>query len=481
MNERRINWCGRLRHIQDPHFAVLGTPGSGKSLNITLLQDSVLGPGPEPRVHSAIFDPKLELYPYLRQRFDAHCIHLIHPIDERAVRWDVKTDVHNRARAIQVADALIPEVKDDKQPYFRDTARRLLRETMNSYRLRGLNWTLNDLLQGCGDPETVQRVLAAHRRTEFLNRELQGSETARKDVHSTLSTTLSHFELTAACHARNTNQEFSARSWLAQPPSIILLPYDATYDKAIAPLNRAIFRYLVDEILHQPAGQETETWAFFDEARLAGQLPGLVDLMRTGRSKGAHVVLGIQDVPGFFEVHGEWVGKELLGLCGNKLFLRITEPMTARYASDCFGSAPVVVKTTTDSKTQSRNGDSTTQTTNRVVQDARIILERDFTRLLSPSKERALGYQGFAFPPVPEARSKEVRPRYQVNRKYRVEVDAEYLDRELGEVPSPEFLRTCPAFQPVADERMERLDWSEREREYFLGAAGGTAKRVEQL
>lgn len=470
MKERKYNWCGGCRALQDPHFAVFGTPGSGKSLTIGMLKASVLGPGPRPRVRATIYDAKLELYPYLCQVFEPDAIHLLHPFDRRGVQWDIGSDVHNAPRALQVASSLVPEAKDEKNPYFRDRARQYVAEAMNSLRLRRLSWQLNDLLQGCTDPESLEALLRAHPNTEFITQR-EGSQEATKDVFSTIDSVFDQLVYAASASARSSNRWFSARRWLEEPPSIVLLPYDSTYDKALGPLNRAIFQCLVDEILHQPKGKEVETWTFFDEARLAGRMPGLVDLMRTGRSKRNHTVLGVQDIAGFVDAHGESVAKELLGLCGNKLFLRLTEPTTAKYASECFGSAAAEETTVSDGITKGGKSKSRTTTENRAPKDAKVILESEFLRLRSPSKELRQGYTGFVLPPLARADSDEpdrAQPRYGLNHRYRVRVDAAYLDKHVRPDPSPEFLEECPAYAQVDDEDMERLVWTEEQRRYFL-------------
>ena len=470
MKEYKYNWCGGLRTLEDPHFAIFGTPGGGKSLTTSMLEDSVLGPGPRPRVHATIYDAKLELYPYLCQIFDSDAIHLLHCFDKRAVRWAIKRDVHNAPRALQVASAFIPKTGEEKNPYFRAQARAFVTEAMNSLRLRELDWTLNDLLQACSDPETLHALWKAHPNTEFMAVR-EGAVESTKDIHSTIDSVFAQLVYAASASARSSNRWFSARRWLKEPPSIVLLPYDSTYDEALGPVNRAIFQYLVDEILHQPKGREVETWTFFDEARLAGRMPGLVDLMRTGRSKRNHTVLGIQDVAGLIDVHGESVAKELLGLCGNKLFLRLTEPSTAKYASECFGSAAVEETTVSDGVTKGGKSKSRTTTENRAPKDAKVILESEFLRLRSPSKELRQGYTGFVLPPLPRSGSDEpdrAQPRYGLNHKYRVRVDGAYLDEHLRPEPSPKFLEECPAYAQVDDQDMERLVWTEEQRRYFL-------------
>ncbi|MFX8836738.1 type IV secretion system DNA-binding domain-containing protein, partial [Acinetobacter baumannii] len=60
-----------------------------------------------------------------------------------------------------------------------------------------------------------------------------------------------------------------------------------------------------------------QAWFFLDEVREAGELDGLSRLMTKGRSKGACVVLGFQDIDGMRDVYGDQVANEICAQCNN--------------------------------------------------------------------------------------------------------------------------------------------------------------------
>ena len=104
-------------------------------------------------------------------------------------------------------------------------------------------------------------------------------------------------------------------------------------------LNRMLFARISNLLLEpgeQEAKQRGQTWIFVDELRRAGKLPGLVDVMVEGRSKGACCVLGFQDVGGLWEVYSKDEANEIIGACGNKVFLQTADQVTAEYASKHF-------------------------------------------------------------------------------------------------------------------------------------------------
>ena len=76
--------------------------------------------------------------------------------------------------------------------------------------------------------------------------------------------------------------------------------------------------------------------------REAGELDGLGRLLTKGRSKGACVVLGFQDIDGLRDVYGTELANEIAGLCSNKAILRTDSSSTAEWASKLFGEREVL-------------------------------------------------------------------------------------------------------------------------------------------
>lgn len=94
-------------------------------------------------------------------------------------------------------------------------------------------------------------------------------------------------------------------------------------------------------------------------------MEGLTKLLVEGRSKGACVVLGFQDLPGLQSVYGEKIAAEVIGLCSNKAFLRSSDPETQKFASSNFGDReidlPRISITTSQSKSRGKDGTSYTE------------------------------------------------------------------------------------------------------------------------
>ena len=109
----------------------------------------------------------------------------------------------------------------------------------------------------------------------------------------------------AAAWDRATHR-LSLRAWLDQE-AILILANDEENRAAIDTINQLLFKRLSELVLargERPEASRRTTWFLLDEVRQAGRLDGLSALMTKGRSKGAAVLLGFQDIHGLHEVYG---------------------------------------------------------------------------------------------------------------------------------------------------------------------------------
>ena len=114
---------------------------------------------------------------------------------------------------------------------------------------------------------------------------------------------------------------------------------DPSLDVILNVLNRALFQRLVELVRSMPelrSGDTRETWFILDELRNAGRFENLDKLCSEGRSKGACVALGFQDLSGLCEVYGDKAANSIIGVCNNKLFLHNGDQATIDYATKHF-------------------------------------------------------------------------------------------------------------------------------------------------
>lgn len=399
-------WWGMMRlpsRVATSHFAVVGSTGSGKTLSIRFLMQSVLpfiGTGKDQR--ALIYDAKQDMLSILAGINPPCDVVILNPFDKRGVAWDMAKDITAPATAQQIAMILIPENKHAAQPFFADAARHLLSGVLISFIKKcPEKWTFRDVLVALKSKERLKKVLLATPETSDLVEQYFSDETTARNVMSTVATKMQHYEFIAAAWERS-ERAISLREWLTGE-FILVLGNDEATRTALDAINQVIFKRLSELILAQTESETRRTWVFLDELRQAGRLEGLSSLLTKGRSKGASVILGYQDIEGLREVYGYQLANEIAGQCANKAILRCDSADTARWASALFGEREVLERreslnqsSSSTSNSYSLGGSSTsgssTQTSEQVLK-REVVLPSEIMDIAPTTPENGLsGY-----------------------------------------------------------------------------------------
>lgn len=347
--------------VATKHFLVAGTTGSGKTLTLKMLMKDALPLVGTGRNHRAlVYDAKHDMMAILQGIFkgagSAPRIVLLDPFDTRGAAWKMAEDIRSPEMAEHLATMLVPEEKGASQPFFADAVRHLLSGVLKSFILtRPGTWTFANVLCVMRSEKQLRETLAACTQTRHLVAQYFSRADTFQDIFSTIATKLQRFETVAAAweHAR---ESVSLDQWLnGEEEFILVLGNDELARPALDAVNRVLFKRVIDLVLTQPdvsAGASRRTWFFLDELREAGCLEGLNSLLTKGRSKGACVVLGFQDIDGLEEAYGERVAREMLGQCNCKAFLKMGSERTGEWASKVIGDTEVWVQTSSNSRTR---------------------------------------------------------------------------------------------------------------------------------
>jgi len=348
------------------HFILIGAPGSGKTTLLHLTLNSVL---PYIRAGSnrraVVYDPKREIYPALLGMGVAEDrIIIANPFDLRASGWNIAADVTAPATALEIATILVPS-KSEIQPFFPDAARGLLGGVMESLLLVAPGvWTFRDVVLALRNETRLKTILELTESTKHLVGTYISGTDAHRDIKSTIENVMRRLSFIAAAW-EHTASKFSLEQWI-KDESILLLGNTPALESTLQQLNNALLHRLSQLILTQPEARESQVppqhWIFIDELRRAGKLDYLPALMVEGRSKGACVFLAFQDLPGFFEVYGDKLAREIIGSCRNKGYLKIVDLDTAKLASEYFGIHELEIGRLSESwSTSTTKGQITTQ------------------------------------------------------------------------------------------------------------------------
>lgn len=335
------------------HFLAVGAPGSGKTITVLLLLKSVLArmmePGSDARL--LLYDSKNDFLSYLATMVPSDKIRVLNPLDTRCHAWDMAKDITHEAMAKDLACALVPLNNKDGNPYFPKTARTLLAGVIKAFMFHGNEWTLRDVLLATLTPERLKEVLLSYYGTEHLMTHFK-AEVTFNNIHSTLDSALEDFRGIAAAWeiAFKAGRKFTINDgpdgtpgWISTQ-EVLVMGNSTQAKEAISGVNQLLCTQVAKAILDREGYSNSENWIVLDEFRELGMLPYISDLMITGRSKGAAVFLGFQDISGVEEIYGEKRAREIVGCTTNVALLHLnsTQPDTQVWASKILGDVTFI-------------------------------------------------------------------------------------------------------------------------------------------
>lgn len=385
------------------HFYITGTPGSGKSLTLGVLIKQAIDSIAERRspTRVVVYDPKQELLPLVVACAPEVPKQVINPFDKRAAWWNLARDFCDDASADQLAKMLIPESEAGER-YWTTAPRSIFAGLVKALnRARPGAWRLRDLLLILRDPPVLQLILNHSEDTRHLTRLHLEMEKTRLSLLSQLQGDLQPYESIAALWdlaERRENPETSIVGFTSEPRAVVVVSNNPKYSAALGPLYQLYILRLSDAVRSGDASESTtggeasasRTWLVIDEAVTVGKLPGLKELMAEGRSRGACVALGFQDIHDMYVVYGEDELNGILGQCGNKAVLRIDNGVSAEAMSKQFGTREVV-------KTSTSMGPEGDVRESQDFSEEVLVLPKELMQLEPPNPGPVRGYYQTAF------------------------------------------------------------------------------------
>ena len=374
------------------HFLVMGATNTGKTLVQRMLMQSALktiGLGLDQR--AIVFDAKQDVLSILAG-MNLRCpVLTLDPFDARGYAWDMAADITALTDAQTLAVNLVPIDEQATQKFFDEAVRSLFEEVIVTFidTVPG-NWTFADVINTLRDRDRLCRVLKKTTQgAELLKLCFANEETAR-NIMSNVHVRTNPYRSIAATwqRAKAAGRMVSLNDWLDQE-YVLVLGNSHKARPAIQAINQVLFTRLKELILDQSESTTRRNWVFLDEVRQAGRLAALTDLMVEGRSKGACVVLGFQDIEGMKHVHTTHLANELIGQAHNVCFTKLVNPETAAHASENFGEyeQTEVNESFTES---SGGGRSRTVSVSRAKHVA--VMPSEFMSIPMPSPEKGLTF-----------------------------------------------------------------------------------------
>ncbi|MBI1827320.1 MAG: type IV secretion system DNA-binding domain-containing protein [Planctomycetes bacterium] len=386
----RLDWGGMSlpETVSGGHFCVIGTTGSGKTVSLRLLMQSVL---PQIRrgrgMRAVVFDDKRDLYSVVRGMGLTCPVVILNPFDGRSASWDMARDLHREpALATQIAATLIPQHKEDS--FFTSAARDLFAALLLALDAHANSrWTLRDALLCLSDMSFLKHLLESVPYTQHVAREylVAKTETTATNVRQTISASIGALRPIAALWSQS-RVSISLEDW-AQGEYVLLLASDKSLGATMDALNRLLFQRAAELVLKY-GSEDQRTWLFLDETKEAGRFKALPTLLTEGRTKGARVVMGFQDINGMRAVYGQELANEITGMCANKALLLTDDAVTAKFESETLGDTEWL------ERMRSTSGDAKAGDTrwSENISQRSSVLPSEFMSLPPADRRRFFGY-----------------------------------------------------------------------------------------
>lgn len=348
-------WKLPLKQRED-HFLFLGTSGAGKTLSLTQQYATVLPHiTPDSSERVIIYDKKGDALPILWALNEQRLIHkditpiFFNPLDRRTHTWDIAADVailpKNQLDTPfhRIVTNLFPLQKDaggKHDRFFYSKLVDLAKLVLHGFAAAGIRWSLRDLFSVITNETHRNKVITLGPRGRESLGKLGDDDTIRNIEASVAADLVPFGELANLMQlaadqtiAPQRNKTFTIHEFLSNP-GILVFSGTTNPDVPLAHLNRTFLTELIEQLAKGNETRTDITWIFLDEVASLGSQRGLVTLLREGRSKGASVFLGLQDIPGFRAALGNPdEAASVLGQIKNTAFFKTPDHESAEWAS----------------------------------------------------------------------------------------------------------------------------------------------------
>ena len=351
---------GRFRvplSLASQNFLVAGTVGSGKTILLRLLMQSVfprIGQGLGDR--ALVYDGKGDLLNVvLGMKQSYQTVFTFDPFEADGVRWDIAADVTDDASANQIARILFPKQDSEHQPFYPESVQNIAAVGMQTLHEKAPGeWRLSDLTFIMRSSDRMQNMLRETVRGQDLLSQFIHSGETWGNITATISNRLNDYDIVASLwdHAPHA---VSLKEW-SESESILVIRKNHQCTEVIDAINRVLIAVAKRHLLSKPEDPKRRTWVILDElASLGGKAIAkeLNLLMEQGRSRNICVALGFQNIASLREEFGTLGADRLIALCSTKALLRFEDGASAEWAAGFFGKREVRVETTSSTTGQS--------------------------------------------------------------------------------------------------------------------------------
>ncbi len=317
------------------HTLISGTTGAGKSTALTHLLKAIRARGDR----AVVYDKKGEFVEmFYRDGVD----HILNPADSRSHQWTPWEEMESPFDADWISETLLPNSNSNSgsEKFFTSAARAVVSAALQNLYLDGPK-SLLLLLRATAwnDLELLKELVAGTPAATYFN---EDNERTLESIRSTIVDGVRPLRL---LKEENKKGFFSIRDWIAEgdepnaDDSWLFLPVRESEIEIQKPLISTWIQAAAKGLMARGVNNERTLWIVVDELPSLKKIPALSMLMAEGRSFGAAVVLGIQEINQLEEEFGKNASKTILGLCSTQFHFRLNNADTAEWVCKVLGEA----------------------------------------------------------------------------------------------------------------------------------------------
>lgn len=349
------------RTAEPYHFFVVGSTGSGKSVAITNLIDSLEARGDI----ALIVDSGGEFASrYYREGRDR----ILNPFDDRCAPWSPTAELTGPWDAEALAKSMVPDgVGDSKEwnGYAQTFVTSVLRRLAERKKL-----SIKDLLyyvQAAPIEELEPLLAGTPAAAQLVSDKTFGSI---RTIAANYLATYSYLE--------DRKDPFSVSKFIqAEKPGFLFLTYRDDQLDSLRNLISCVLDVAARTILALPASPTRRVWLIIDEFASIGKVQSIEAVATKARKMGGCLLLGLQSVSQLQDRYGDKAAQTILSCLSSWLVLRCSDADTAEYISKYIGDTEISRMTRGESSSDTGGSDSL----NEQIQTQRAVMPIELQRL----------------------------------------------------------------------------------------------------
>ena len=333
------------------HCLLFGNIGGGKTTYMKMMMAAVAKKTNEIWV---VFDPKIELVPYLVALGKRPLI--LNPLDTRGRAWDLSKDIVNSVLAEGLAELLVDDKSHSggggqqaEDDHWTLSARNILVALIEVFIASGKPWDLRDICLATSNTDDLTHLLKRNSNASIIIQGLSGTHSSgANDYMLTVNTKLRPLHVIASRWHKAVDKISIKELVSSKLPKFencaLVLGTDHTAGSIITSLNELMFERFQQLVMNEPETFKTKYRVWADELSSITRRTSrsLVSFMTKARSKGGAAVLTAQNEAGTVERFGKEVARQIFDTATHKAVIGGVDGETAKTVSEELGDQDLV-------------------------------------------------------------------------------------------------------------------------------------------